>query len=210
VYQDTFFISINFNEAGPYTIEQLGKLARDKAFTWGHYVHKVGTNHWSHAREVNDIKGVLDKYYELSPGDEGPAGGVVFFHYNGNERRIMEAAPAKVGPVKASDAEKSCTDYKYSGLEDWHLPDEDELRSYSVTHFSDHNKNGFEKSVLLWALSNNAGKFCAVATKERCEIYNPWDHQNDKDNDYRVGGIVNIDESKPLYVLPVRVIKTLQ
>jgi hypothetical protein len=205
-----YLISIYFKETGPYTLEQLVKLARERKFTWGHYVNKLGDNKWFPASEIEDIKKLLEHKFAFVSGDTGPAGGLVFIFNNGTEELILEAAPHHIGPVPACDAQKICADYKGGGHEGWRLPDEDELRAFTIAHFSQHISSKHETTVLFWSFSKSTGKACAVVTKEDCDTWNPWEHKDDDFSKYKLGDIVKPDEATQLHVLPVRELRNIK
>jgi hypothetical protein len=206
---DAYLISIYMKESGPYTLEQLIKLAKERRVSWGHYFQKIGDSQWRPARDIKEVKEILVKKFAFEEGDTGPSGGTVFFYYSASEKFIMEAAARNFGPVTAKEAEKLCADCRECGYDNWRLPDEDELRTFIVTNFTKHiNIGKHETSVLLWTFTKNDGKPCAIVSKDHCETWKPWEHKNDYTGTLRLGDEVKTEESKPLFVRPVRVIKT--
>jgi hypothetical protein len=204
---DTYLISIFFKESGPYTLEQLGKMAKERKFTWSHYVHKMGDNKWYPARNLTEIRAVLEKRYGFIPGETGPGGGMVFLYNTGSEHQLFEAATNVLAPVSAADAEKACSDYNGGGYKDWRIPTEDELRAFTIAHFSDHTDTRHEITLLLWVLSRNKEKPCAIVAKERRDVYDPNEHFDTK-NKYHLGEVVNTDAATLLHVRPIRLLKT--
>jgi hypothetical protein len=205
----TYLISVDFTETGPFTLEQLEELAKERHFTWGHYVLKIGKTVWYPAWVLNETKSVLEKYFTLKSGDTGPAGGMVFFHDTGEQRHIMEAAAYDLGPAPGRDAEKLCAEYRANGV-DWRFPDEDEMRSFARAQYFSRRGGKLKPPVLHWALSKKNGqKLCAICTQELCDTYSPYQGRPTSANGPWIGNLVETDESNPLYVCPIRLIKII-
>jgi len=129
-----YLISVNFTESGPFTIEQLAELAKERKFTWDYYIIKTGESKWRRAWEADEIKNILEKNLVLESGDTGPLGGMVFFIDRGNEHRIMEAAAQNLGPAPKQDAARLCAEYRVDApdsVENWYLPNDDELCAFA-------------------------------------------------------------------------------
>jgi hypothetical protein len=208
----TYIISVNYVEDGPYTLEQLEEFAKERKFTWGHFVLKMGDSRWYPVWELSETKAILEKNFVLKSGDIGPTGGMVFFNDIGEQRHVMEAAPYDLGPVPRGDAEKLCMEYRAGGVE-WKFPDEDEVRCFAVARYHSPNKVGSyaygNRTVLHWCSLIKEGKANAVCTQEFYDTYNPYAQRPTSSRGPWIGNTVESEESAPLPVRPVRLIMTI-
>jgi hypothetical protein len=207
-----YIISVNYNEAGPYTLYELEEFAKERKFTWGHFVLKMGDTRWYPAGELSETKAILENNFILKSGDIGPAGGMVFFKDEGDQRHVMEAALYDLGPVPRWDAEKLCSEYHASGVE-WKFPDEEEVRCFAVARYHSPNKVGSyaygNRTVLHWCSLIKEGKSYAVCTQEFYDTYNPHAQRPTSSSGPWIGNAVESEESANLPVRPVRLIKTI-
>jgi hypothetical protein len=209
----TYLISVNYSETGSFTLEQLAELAKERKFTWDHYILKMGESKWYRAWEIKEIKSVLEKNFVLKSGDTGPSGGMVFFYDEGEKRNVMEAVSYDLGPVQRRDAEKVCEECRDGGVKDWRLPDADEMRSFAVAKYHAPAKGGSRayenRTVLHWCSLKKDGKCFSVCTQEYLDTYNPWAQRPASSKGPYLGNPVESDEGEYLPVRAVRLIKTI-
>jgi hypothetical protein len=204
---DTYLISKDFYEAGPFTLDQLGKLAQERKFTWGHFVSRMGDNTWFPARELHKVRTILERHIALDAGDIGPAGGLIFIHDTAQERHMMEASPHDIGPAPLCDAQRLCEECYIGDVEDWRLPDADELRAFTVIQFKSGNIKQ-SHATLHWSSQKKDGKAIAVVVQECFEEWVPRHPHVTIASNSRIGSTETADESTLLPIRPVRVLKT--
>jgi len=124
-----FFISIYYQEYGPFNLDELAARAAKREFGWDMYAYRFPKdNVWRHVRDIPELREILLKNFPLKHGDEGPAGGFVFKDKNS---KLIEASPADAGLCSWENAENVCRNFSFNGYKDWRIPTKDELLRFS-------------------------------------------------------------------------------
>jgi len=165
----TWLTSLNYEEAGPFSLDELTPRAKTRLFSWDMYVYKFPKDDlWRQPREIPEMKEILLKYFPLQPGDTGPAGGHVI---KNSSQQLVEVSPFDAGFCSWENAEKICNNFYFNGCNDWRLPSPDELGCCTalISRQFRNSKNITETDELImhWSIRREEDNAVAVVT---CEI----------------------------------------
>ena len=169
----TWITSENYNEAGPFDINELTLRAQKRLFSWNMYVYKFPKDDmWRPARDVPEIKEILLKHFPLRQEDTGPAGGHII---ENSSHQLIEVSPFDAGFCQWEDAKKLCENFLLNGCNGWRLPEPNELRYCSglVSRQLRNKKNITETDELIihWSGQREGDKAVAVVTCEVQDYY---------------------------------------
>jgi len=170
-----YLISVNYQEYGPFTLEELASRASKREFGWDMYVYRFPKdNVWRPARSIPELSDILLKHFPFQPGDEGPAGGRVI---KGDTSKLFEISPTDAGYCSWENAENICKNFSFNGYNNWRLPTRDELsRSawYISEQVRDEKKTAQTNEFILhWSNKREKDKAAAVYTCIVEDIYVP-------------------------------------
>ena len=174
-----YLTSVNYTEAGPYTLKELTFFCETGRITWDTYILRLGETVWHHVRDIPALREILLDNFLPQSGAAGPAGGFII---RDDRYNYAEAAPCDAGIVPWREAEELCENYSLSGFAGWRLPTATELREIGnrlrgarragLTLETMPRSRTFE-TIWHWSAARKDEAALAVVTQENEDRYQP-------------------------------------